>query len=329
MSKTIIPKKLTKNSHIRVIVLSRSRKLLDQNTIDLAISQLSKVGYKISFGSNVDECDDFMSSSIKSRIDDLHDAFSDHSIDAILTVIGGYNSNQLLKYIDYDLIKNNPKILCGFSDVTAVANAITAKTGMITYTGPHFSSWAMLEGFEYSKNSFIETCHENKIFDLYPSENWSDDPWYLDQKNRAMIANEGYWIINEGQAIGKSIGGHLRCLNALQGTEYMPDLQDTILLCEEDAEINPELFDRQIQSIAHQKNFKEVRGILIGRFQKESKITKEILKKIFKKKPEFSKIPIIANVNFGHTTPISTLPIGGIIKIDSSLEKTKISILEH
>lgn len=329
MTKVIIPKKLSNTAHMRVIALSRSRKLLSTDIINTATQRLEQAGYKISFGKHVDEADEFMSSRVQSRIEDLHSAFRDPEVDAILTVIGGYNSNQLLNYIDYELIKNNPKILCGFSDITAVANAITAKTGMITYTGPHFSSWAMLKGFEFSKNCFHKACHSNDIYDLIPSPTWSDDPWYINQEERDMIANEGYWTINPGQATGKTVGGHLRCLNALQGTVYMPDLKDTILMCEEDAEINPQLFDRQIQSIIHLPNFPGVKGLLIGRFQKETQMSQELLKKIIFSKPELRRIPIIANVNFGHTTPIATLPIGGIIKVDTNEKNTKIKIVEH
>lgn len=82
-----------------------------------------------------------MSSSIRSRVADIHEAFNDSSVKAILTVIGGFNSNQLLPYLDYDLISENPKILCGFSDITALATAIYTQTELITYSGAHFSSF--------------------------------------------------------------------------------------------------------------------------------------------------------------------------------------------
>lgn len=104
-----------------------------------------------------------MSSSIKSRVEDLHDAYKDKSIKAIFTVIGGFNSNQLLKYLDYDLIKGNPKILCGYSDITALTNAITAKTGIVSYSGLHFSTWAMKKEFEYNLEYFRK-CLMNEVF---------------------------------------------------------------------------------------------------------------------------------------------------------------------
>ena len=144
----IKPKKITKGSHIRVIAPARSLGLLSDDFKKYTISKIEKFGFTLSFGKHVNEKDEFKSSSIESRIEDLHDAFSDNDVDAILTVIGGYNANQLLDYIDYDLIKKNPKIICGFSDITAIANAITTNTGMLTYLGPHFSSWGMEKGFE-------------------------------------------------------------------------------------------------------------------------------------------------------------------------------------
>lgn len=325
----IKPKKIKKGAHIRIIAPARSLKLLSNDSKEEAVSQLEKFGFNLSFGKHVDEIDEFSSSSIASRIEDLHDAFADKKIDAILTVIGGYNSNQLLRYMDYELIAQNPKIICGFSDITALANAITVKTGIITYIGPHFSSWAMKYGFEYSLENFVKCCMKEDSFDLLPSKEWSDDPWYMDQEKREFILNNGYWILNSGYAFGRIIGGHARCLNALQGTQYWPGLDDSILILEEDAEINPPLFDRQLQSLIHQPDFKGVKGILIGRFQKETKMTMDLLRKIIGAKEELKNIPIMANVDFGHTTPIATLPIGGSLEISAVTEDVKIKIIEH
>ena len=325
----IKPRKIKKGAHIRIIAPARSLKLLSETTIKEASDRLEGLGFKLSFGKHVSEIDEFNSSSIESRIEDLHDAFADKTVDAILTVIGGYNSNQLLQYIDYELIAQNPKIICGFSDVTVLANAITAKTGMITYLGPHFSSWGMKYGFEYSLENFAKCCMEEIPFDLLPSKEWSDDPWYIDQEKRDFITNDGYWILNPGHAIGRVVGGHVRCLNALQGTQYWPGLDDTILILEEDAEISPPLFDRQLQSLVHQLDFNGVKGILIGRFQKETKMTREILEKIISTKPELQNLPIIANIDFGHTTPLATLPVGGSLEIMAMADNAKIRIIEH
>lgn len=95
------------------------------------------------------------SSSIQSRVEDLHNAFLDKNVKAILTCIGGFNVNQILEYIDYSIIKNNPKIICGFSDITALINAIFAKTGLVTYHGTHFSSFGFEKDIEYTNQYFF------------------------------------------------------------------------------------------------------------------------------------------------------------------------------
>lgn len=329
LKNTIKPKRIKKGDHIQVIAPVKSLKFISNQSIEEAITRLEKFGFKLSFGKHIAEIDEFNSSSIESRIEDLHNAFADKEVDAILTVVGGYNSNQLLKYIDYDLISQNPKIICGFSDVTALANAITAKTGMITYIGPHFSSWGMKYGFKYSLENFVKCCMEDGAYDLSPSEEWSDDLWYIDQEKREFITNDGYWILNSGHAFGRVIGGHVRCLNALQGTQYWPGLDDSILILEEDAEINPPLFDRELQSLIYQSDFIGVRGILIGRFQKETKMSRKLLEKIISTKSELKNIPIIANVDIGHTTPITTMPVGGSLEIMADDKKVNIRIIEH
>ena len=327
--KSIKPRKITNGSHIRVIAPSRNLSLIPQKIKKEAISRLEKFGFKLSFGKHVDEIDEFNSSSIESRIKDLHDAFADKEVDAILTVIGGYNSNQLLRYIDYELIAQNPKIICGFSDITAIANAITAKTGLITYLGPHFSSWAMKHGFEYSLENFVKCCMEDVAYDLMPSKEWSDDPWYLDQEKRDFITNEGRWILNPGHSFGRIIGGNMHTFTLLCGTDFMPSLEDSILLIEDDSESLPHHIDRHLQSLIHQSDFSGVKGILIGRFQKETKMTKALLQKIVNTKKELQNIPIIANVDFGHTTPMATMPIGGGLEISAIINDAKIRIIEH
>lgn len=139
--KSLIPPKLKKGDEIRVIAPARSLALISEETRSIANQRLEALGFHLSFGKHVEVCDEFNSSSIKSRIDDIHAAFADDSVKAILTVIGGFNSNQLLAYLDWQLIQNHPKIFCGYSDITALANAIFAKTGLVTYSGPHYSSF--------------------------------------------------------------------------------------------------------------------------------------------------------------------------------------------
>jgi muramoyltetrapeptide carboxypeptidase LdcA involved in peptidoglycan recycling len=330
--KYIIPLKLKKGDEIRVIAPARSLSLVTEENIKLAKENLEKQGYKVTFSKNCRESDIFMSSSIKSRVADIHQAFKDKKVKAILTVIGGFNSNELLPYLDYKLIKNNPKILCGYSDITALGNAITSKTGLVTYSGLHFSTWAMKKGFEYNLEYFNKCLVENKRYQVESSELWSDDAWYRDQENRKFEKNEGYVVINKGEAEGTILGGNLCTLNLLQGTEFMPNISNAILFIEDDDMAGSSFgveFNRNLQSLIHQPNFKKVKGIVIGRFQKKAEMTIEKLKYIIQNKKELKSIPIIANADFGHSNPFITFPIGGTAKISTLKNKAKIEILKH
>ena len=307
----MFPSKLSPDDEIRVIAPSASFANIVSSTRDTAVENLSALGLRLSYGENCQEIDEFRSSSIASRIADIHDAFADPRVKGILSVIGGYNSNQLLRYLDYDLIAANPKALCGFSDITALGTAIYAKTGLVTYSGPHFSTFGMKKGLEYTLEYFKKCLMETIPFVVEPSSEWSDDSWYRDQENRSFIANEGYRVVNEGQAEGRLLGGNLCTLNLLQGTEYMPSLAGSILLLEDDDEAKPLTFDRDLQSLIHQPDFQGVRGVVIGRFQRGSEMEPELLQKIIKTKQELAGIPVVVNADFGHTTPQFTFPIGG------------------
>ncbi|WP_339291372.1 S66 peptidase family protein [Paenibacillus sp. FSL E2-0201] len=305
------PNKLKPGDELRIISPARSLSLIAAEQRKIAKEQLQQLGFRISFSVNSFEKDEFVSSSIESRIEDLHEAFLDPNVKGILTTIGGFNSNQLLRYIDYSIIAEHPKRLCGYLDITALSNAIYAKTGLVTYSGPHFSSFAMLHDNEYTTQYFRKLMMDNKEILVRPSKHWSDDEWYLDQENRVFIRNEGPFIINDGEAQGTIIGGNLCTLNLLQGTEYMPSLKNSILFLEDDYESSPVTFDRDLQSLIHQPDFQHVKGMVIGRFQQGSRMTKNLLTKIITSKEELSDIPVIADVDFGHTSPMITFPIGG------------------
>lgn len=296
---------------------------------EIAVKNLSALGLQVTFGKNCEESNEFNSSPIASRIADINDAFADPQVKGILSAIGGFSSNQLLRYLDYELIKSNPKILCGYSDITAIGTAIYAKTGLVTYSGPHFSTFGMEKGLQYTTEYFKKCLMNAAPFEVTPSKECSDDAWYQDQQNRTFIPNEGLLIVNEGQAEGKVLGGNLCTLNLLQGTEYMPSLSDSILLLEDDEESKPRTFDRDLQSLIHQPGFERVKGLLIGRFQNESEINQEKLVEIIKSKQELARIPVVVNADFGHTTPQFTFPIGGKGKLVAVNGNVSFTILEH
>ncbi|MBD3244906.1 MAG: LD-carboxypeptidase [Candidatus Moranbacteria bacterium] len=326
------PRKLRKGDEVRIISPSKSLATKSSSIIKEAEKKLLNMGLKVSYGKNSSECDKFGSSSIKSRLSDLKQALLDENVKIIIPFSGGFNSNQLLKHINYSLIKKNPKIFCGFSDITVLLNSIYAKTDLTTYSGPNFSTFAMKKGFDYTLKSFKEAFFNGKIREIKPAKTWSDDQWWENQKKRNFYKNEGYWVMNKpkSKVSGKILGGNLCSFNLLQGTEFMPNLTDSVLFIEDD-NIMGDLFiyefDRNLQSLIQQKNFSKVKALVVGRFEKKTGITKSILKKILLSKKELQKIPIIANVDFGHTSPQFIFPIGGKVKIDIlSSQKAKLYI---
>lgn len=326
----MVPQKLKAGDEVRIIAPSRSMAILGEDCKKIANKRLEELGLKVTFGKHVLEADsDYLCASIESRVEDLNEAFKDKNVKAILTVIGGFNSNQLLDYIDYEAIKENPKIFCGFSDITAISNSIYAKTGLVTYSGPHYSSFGMLKGFEYTMDYFKKMFFEGNEFEIKSSNEWSDDAWFIDQENREFISNDGMFIINEGVAEGNIVGGNLCTLNLLQGTPYMPDISNKILFIEDDdmaGKIYLMEFDRNLQSLMHMPEFKTVKGIVLGRSQKATEMTKEKWIKLIKNKKELENIPVIAGVDFGHSTPIITFPVGGYAKLDARNEEIKLLI---
>ncbi|MFA5827946.1 MAG: S66 peptidase family protein [Candidatus Shapirobacteria bacterium] len=325
----MFPDKLKRGDEIRVIAPAGSMAILTKETREIANSRLSAMGFKISFGKHVDECDDFGSSPVESRVEDLHQAFADKNIKAVLATIGGFNCNQMFRYIDWELINNNPKIICGFSDITALNNAFFAKTGLVNYSGLCYSNFGQKLYFEYNQEYFEKCVMRDETFKVKPSSEWTDDKWYEDQDNRNPAKNAGWLIINEGRAEGTILGSNLCTLNLLQGTEYMPSLADSILFLEDDYESKIVNFDRDLQSLIHLPDFEKVKGIVLGRFQKASNVSDKLIIEMIKGKKELEKIPVIANVDFGHTDPRVTFPIGGGVIIDINGKSLTINIVEH
>ena len=325
----IFPPKLARGDEVRVVSPATSLAFIPEEQRTISVEHLGGLGLECSFSENAEVRDEFESSPVAARVPDLHAAFSDPNVKGLLTTLGGYNSNQLLGHLDYDLIRENPKVLCGYSDITALATAIHSRTGLVTYYGPHFTAFAMQRGVEYTVKNF-ERCVMNEApFEVEPADHWSDDAWYSDQDDREFVPNPGYRIINEGSAEGSLLGGHLGTLCLLFGTSFMPDPDGKILLLECDDETQPLHFDRQLQSLIHQPGFEGVRGIVFGRFQRASNMTPETLETIIRSKRELDGIPVVADASFGHTTPQFTFPIGGYGRLEAVGESVRLAIEEH
>lgn len=168
-------KRLKIGDHICVVSPSSSIERIGGFEANVAAKEkLEALGFRLSFSEHYFENDNFDSAPIASRVADLEAAFANETVDAILTTIGGFNCNELLPYLDFDLIAQNSKIFCGYSDTTALLNAVYAKTGMQTYMGPAYSSFKMELGQQYQTTSWLNAVTQD-TYQLTPSLEWSSD----------------------------------------------------------------------------------------------------------------------------------------------------------
>lgn len=309
----MIPQKLNYGDEIRIIAPSSSLTRVRSDIFDSALAFLQEQGFNVTFSKNCRETNIFLSSSVRSRVDDIHEAFADKNVKAVMACIGGFNANEILPYLDYELIKSNPKILCGYSDITALLNAVYAKTGLVTYHAPHLAAFGFLNEREYTQKYFSECMMSDSSFAVTPSE-----------------AAQGYTVIQEGRCEGEIIGGNLCTLNLLQGTPYMPDIKNKVLFLEDDNIMGDYFvceFDRNLQSLLQVSGAETIRGIVFGRFDESCKMTEDIVKAIVKDKVS-PDIPIVFGVDFGHVFPMFSFPIGGRVRLSVN-NSIDLKIIEH
>lgn len=263
------------------------------------------------------------------RAQDLMDAFKDKTIKGIFCAIGGDDSVRLLPYMDYDIIKNNPKIFIGYSDTT-VSHFMMRKAGIVSFYGPSI----MCEFGEYVKMfDYTKEAVENILFkdtndyEIKSSEYWSNDfvSWKEENKNiqKKLIKEEhGYEILNgTGKIVGELIGGCLDVFPMITGTEIWPELnvwKDKILLLETSEEKpTPDYVLYYLRNLGALGILNSIKGVIVGKPQDEMYYEeyKEVYKKIIK---EFkcNNLGILYNVNIGHAYPTGILPLGVEYEID-------------
>ena len=322
----IIPKRLQKGDHVRVIAPAESfSEKFSPELRQRGIDRLEQLGLEVSFGKYVDEQGPFKSATLEHRLEDLHGAFKDDSVQAVLSANGGSSANQLLKHIDYDLIKEKRKIFCGLSDITELTSAIHAKTGLITYYGPHFTMLGASDHFGHMLGNMKSSFFSEDTFEVNSSKYFSNSEW-----DNERIFNEGFWTINEGEAEGVCLGGNMLTFNFLLGYEFMPDIEGKILFLEENHIIDYRGIQKEIQQILNHPQGSKIKGMLIGRFQRQSKMSRELLEELIKSKKELEGIPVVGNVNCSHTVPMSTFPFGGELRFSAKAgDEVKIEMITH
>ena len=267
--------------------------------------------------------------TVQERVDTLHAFLRDTSIKGIIAFWGGFQTHQLLEYLDYDLIRKNPKPIIGYSDMTALQLGVFAKTGLVTFSGPCGITFGKPKTFEYSWKHFEKTLINPEVpFKLEHSNEYSDNEWWLRADKKVLIKKTSGWKTYQGgSAEGKLIGGNLGTMLLLHGTEYWHDFKNAILFVEEDEEEKPQTIDRLFTKMRQIGVFDQINGLVVGRFHSKVGFTsKDSFEMILKDALKGYDFPVLYNVDFGHTDPLVTLPIGIRCKIDAG--KKEIIYLE-
>ena len=323
-TKKILPQKLDKSKKIGIIAPADPvNGVCPKDIIQRGYKYLKTKGFSIEEGKSVKKLTQkHVAGSISLRINDIHNFIKRKDIGCIMAFWGGFNTNQLLDNLDYDLIKKNPKIIIGYSDVTAITTAITTKTGLITFSGPGVISFAKPEPFEYTWDYFEKMCiNPEKEVVIKPSPDYADDFYFLrkDDDHRIKKSNDGIKMFVNGKAIGEIIAGNLQTLLVLNGTDYLPSMTNKILFIEEDETSTPAHVDRFICQCKQLGWFKKIAGLVFGRFTEHSQFSledpfKDLLKEYFSD----AKFPILYNADFGHSDPMITIPNGGTCIVDGN-----------
>lgn len=302
----MLPKAIKKGDTIGVIAPSNVILEKDEEYIEKSKQLFEDLGYKVKFGKYVRENTLEYGATGKQKAEDINEMFNDKEVKAIFCVKGGEDSNSTFEYIDYEMIKNNPKIICGFSDNTSITNMIHEKTGLVTFNGPTFKSLTSWET-DYSFKEMIKR--------------------FQDKSLELGVEEDKYKTLQEGIVEGELIGGNLCLTTAMVAGKYFLDFTDKILFVEElGFESAPNFVNHYFYHMKQNGVFDKIKGIWIGNYEHESGIQIEkILLDVLDGEYNF---PIIKSNNFGHCDKKTVIPIGIKARIDTSKDK-KIILLEN
>ena len=281
-----------------------------------AMDLVRSLGFEAKAAPNLRRRKQYLAGSDQQRADDLNGMFADDEVDAIFCVRGGYGSGRLLRDLDYQTIANNPKILMGYSDITAILNAIHVKTGMVTYHGPiagdNFSSYT----YEQFQRILMEPRQVTRI--AQPPA-FVEQPGVVERKNRLTP-------IVPGRAEGKLIGGNLSLLVTLLGTPYEPDFDGAILFLEDISE-PPYSVDRMLTHLWLTGHLERTAGIVFGKFTDDDYDGNTLsMEQVLRERCEPLGIPTLRGAMIGHVEDQTVVPVGVNARLD--VDEGTLTLLE-
>ena len=253
-----------------------------QSEISEGLKLLESFPLKIKQGEHIFDRSNYLAGPDHDRVSDLHQMFSDPEIKAIFCARGGYGSARLLNKIDFDLIRENPKIIVGFSDLTALLIALYKKTGLVTIHGPTLS-------------------------DLPKNKNWPNLSEIITTYHRPRVLFKQGKIINRGKARGILLGGNLSTICSLLDTPFLPSFEGVILFLEEKGE-SPYRLDRMLTQLLLSGRLDRLSALIIGQIVDCGE--KEIINSVLQERLGSLSIPVVTGLPVGHGNENISLPLG-------------------
>lgn len=269
----LIPDKLKLGDTIGIV--APSNPIIGDNIKELEKAKqiVEKSGFKVKLSKHIYSNTNGYSSTAEEKAEDINEMFQDKEVKMIWCAKGGENSNATFEFINYEMIKQNPKIICGYSDAASLINIITARTGLVTFNGTNFKTIAT-DKTDYSYQEVLKRLVEGNL-ELGEEE-------------------EEYQTIQEGQAEGELIGGNLSIIKGMIVGKYKLDFKNKILFLEEfGLETSPALVNNYLYFMKQNEIFKQIKGIWIGSYEHESNIKLEkIVIDVIRKRISNSNHPI-------------------------------------
>lgn len=316
LSRAIKPNRLKEGDRIGIIAPAS---FITEEDFEKIKSNLENLNLIAVPSKNLFQKAGYLAGTDAQRVEDLHEMFARKDIAGIFCARGGYGTPRILQLIDYDLIRKNPKVFIGYSDITALLVAIYVKTGLVTFHGAVGIS---------TFNDFTKNYLRRVLFNSEDYVELISEPEFSDEsENQTSSTGNGILKISPGKAEGKLIGGNLSLLVSLLGTNFDFNPEDKIIFLEEVGE-EPYRIDRMLTQLINAGKFNKCKAIVMGIFS-NCEVKKENpsfnssfnLKEVLFDRLGSLGIPVIYGLSFGHIKNKFTLPIGIRAMVDVEMEK--------
>lgn len=335
-SRRLIPRVVPPGSTFGVVAPSSAVAATCPRRFERGLNALHALGYKTRLGRTARTQSPFgySSASPQARADDIHEMFLDPHVDAVLTTIGGHAAIHVLEHLDLSLIAANPKFLIGYSDTTLLQAALWHAVGLTSVAGPallpQFGEFGGLHPFTLA--SFLKVMANDTPAGVMPSSSTmlsEINRWDVDDDHvRCSVSVPGPRSLALGSASGWLAPLNVESLVALASTEWFPDLDGALLVLEAAEETSAARFHQALSQLQLMGVFRRIRALAIGRFDARSNLTSATLDAIVRECVRRVDVPIICDLDFGHTDPMLSLPWGVAARVSAGTSETTIRLDE-